>query len=223
MALRSWTFQFGSVALAGFAIACAWHVFTHDQHDKFHADKVVKVNSPPMWEALEKKAKAGPSQASARRRQMRSFPIMRSVPEGMPSSMEGHIRVTTGAPPAGLNTRTAQRLHTSDGDVWIVNGRSTTCIVKGALACTTTADFAAHGLVLGMAKSSKRAGGPPRDFQLLGLAPKWVRAVQVTIGRAMRRIPVRFNAYAMRSDVPSFVVGFCKGMHQACQPLRVED
>lgn len=172
-----------------------------------------------MWEALEEKAIGGNSESLTRHRQLRSFPIMRSSPERMPPRIKQHITAVTGAPLESLELETTQRIHRSDGDVWIVNGRNVTCLVHGALACTTMADFSARGISLGTAKSSKNAGGPPRDFSLLGLAPSWVKEVQIIIGskERQRRIPVRHGVYSMRSEVPSFVTGFCGGESQACR------
>lgn len=175
-----------------------------------------------MWPALEDESSGPPTRALARRRLRQNFRVMRGSSERMSVRLAAHIEAMAGASPNSLELESAQRIMKGGRPLWIVNGREITCIFQGALACTTTADFADHGLVVGMASSQGKGSSRPRDFRILGVAPSWVAAVQVRVGsRNTWRIPVRSNVYGMRSAAPSFVVGFCGATAaQTCRPNR---
>ena len=150
--------------------------------------------------------------------QQRNFPVMRGAPEEMPRSTRAHIRSTLGSALNRLDYTGAQHASTPHGGIWLVNGEirgnDVTCMMQGGrgyFGCTTRADFAAHGLALGMASGGQRHGGHPRALYLLGRAPDWVKRVRVQIGHdRTQAIPVQSSIYALHSsDEPIFVDAFC--------------
>ncbi len=223
------TSQFTRVALIGLSVACVWYALVSSGQGEPGgspgAENGVVAIPSSIWSALERRAKAGPSQAATRRRQLRNFSIMRSAPERMPPSTGRHIESITGVPPSSLDLGSAQYAYSASGGIWLVNGRKITCMVqgrRGSLACATTADFAARGLVLGTAKAPKKDGGPPRSFRVLGIAPNWVDLVQVRIGiRKARSIPVVDHVYALHASVPIFVERFCGRPDQSCRSASI--
>lgn len=216
-----------AVTLVGILATTGWLLQSNEDQDQTTTSSQshdMGVSGPSsMGLAIERKASTGPPQGVVERRQKRNFPVMRGSAEEMPSGMGAHIAATFGAAANSLDLRSAQRLSAPGGGIWIVNGRKITCIAQRAFACTGAADFAVRGLVIGAAKSSTQASGHPRDFHIVGLAPSWVDTVQVMIGtRRIQRIPTQGGVYAMDSKVPIFVVGFCKGPHRNCRPLRAQ-
>lgn len=175
----------------------------------------------PMWRELEKQALPDPPFEAAKHRQRQNFLILRSPYEQVPANIRTHISRTTGAPESSVDLETGQHIQEAGRDIWIVNARPATCMVEGSdggVACAPAFDFAMRGLSLGTAMPPSRPDGPPQGFHLLGIAPDWMQAVQVKIGRRKTRsISVQGNAYGMRSAAPIFLVGFCKRLHEDCQ------
>jgi hypothetical protein len=178
-----------------------------------------------MWRGLVRRAAADASQTTEQR-ELRAFSVMRGSSERMPVGTVAHLRSTVGAPPGSFDLRDTQRAHTAHGNLSIVNGqgkgRGVTCIVQrvhGYVGCTTTADFVEHGLALGIAKSPAAFGGNPRSFYVLGVAPDWVKSVEVKMGANARlSVPVRGNAYTTPpASVPVLVERFCRRMGEECQ------
>lgn len=206
-----------STALCVIIIGCIWLAVSGSGHDgKAHPSGAGHTSG--MWRALARKGQMSRLREQGPLAVRRNFPVTRSAPERMPSKMEAHIRSSMGAPPRSFDLTGAQRVDTVDEDLWIVNGRNAgagiVCLVQangGAVACTTVSDFAAHGLALGIADPAKQPGGHPEVFHLLGVAPKWIGAVQVRIGgEETRRIPVPEGSYAVRATSPIFVKRFLK-------------
>jgi hypothetical protein len=176
-------------------------------------------HSSPAWRALERRAKTESSPPSDRRRLLLNFPAMRSPHERMSLSTRMHINETIGAPPDGLDPNSAQHVDTPSGGIWVVSGKYITCMLQGnlgSLACDTSAAFSRQGLALGTAKPPKRDGGSPRDFQVLGIAPVWVRSVQVQIGDHARAVAAQDGMYTRRANVPIIIKRFCRRVTQAC-------
>jgi len=145
--------------------------------------------------------------------------------ERLPSSLADRLRSAMNGRSAIPRLDGSQRLETREGTVWLANGRdagqAVTCMVmerSGALSCGKMATFLRHGLVLGTAMSSEWDRDVPRDFHLLGVAPDWVKAVEVSVGGTVtRRLPVREHFYASRAAVPIFLKQFCASRHGECQ------
>lgn len=214
----------GTCLVSSLAIGL-WWLTSSDRNDGDGRVSEERLAPVEAWRTLEKGAKADPSPAVTRRRMLRNFPIMRGSPERMPLTTAARIRSTIGAPAGSLDLENAQRIQTAAGSsIWIVNGKgSITCLVQGHhgyFGCTTTADFAAHGLSIGMAEPSKKEGGPPRGFHVLGAAPDWVNVVKVRVGNGTpRNVAVRGGTYVTGpADVPIFVVGLCEGVGRGCRP-----
>ncbi len=212
----------------GVAAACLWLMLGDGDGSNVSAGaaKGAATRASPMWRNLRSQAAAGALATGTRLSELRTFSVMRGAPEPMPAGTDLHIRSTVGAPSGSFELEDAQRLHTSDGSLTIVNGkgsgRGITCIVQGSrgyVGCTTTAEFAVHGLALGIAKSPGVPGGHPREFYVLGVAPDWVKSVELRIGAGRtQNVPVRGNAYTTGpAKAPVFVERFCRSDGGGCK------
>jgi hypothetical protein len=170
-----------------------------------------------MWNAMSADAAGRRDQLSTQRRFRREFFIARSPTELLPKPVDQYLRATLGAPPGSFALGTAQHVRSLSGEIWVIHGKrkgsGITCIVQGAdgyVGCTSSSDFAARGLALGMARPSRQGSNRPQDFQLMGIAPDWVKTVQVRVGsRTVWAIPVRGSIYSLRAKAPMFVERFC--------------
>lgn len=120
----------------------------------------------------------------ASNRQVSTFSVFRSLPEGLPPSVTKALRV----PLYGLNWALAQRIRsTAQGRFWAVPGRGVICIVgqenpiSASANCATTRHAMAHGIAAVLLREPRKRGlGTPRGYRLLvGITPDGTRAMQV--------------------------------------------
>jgi hypothetical protein len=166
-----------------------------------------------------------PLQATAVQKTVNSMALMFGHPERMSSAMAKHIGSAIDIPTSNLLLQDSQRISAADEVIWLVTGGDAggpiACMARaplGAVVCGRATDFERQGLVLGTAKSSQADKDVPQDFKLLGVAPDWVKAVEVLVGSTTtRQLPVRNHVYIAQADVPIFVKRLCGPPHHPCQ------
>lgn len=153
----------------------------------------------------------GRSQAHVFAAQRASYAVFRSPAETPPSAVLARLSDVLEVPRRTLDATSAQLLRSPLGGLWIVNGRQgVTCIVQAeglGLTCSATRDFLRRGLSLGVFAAPPSEQVLPESFLLLGVAPDWVRGVNLRIGALSQTQPVVNNIYARRAAVPVMVAG----------------
>jgi hypothetical protein len=142
--------------------------------------------------------------------QRRAFAALRGVTQSVPLALRASLRTARNRTIRTLRLNTA-RYVSADTGLWVVNGRSDTCIVQahgGAVACASKGDFLEEGVALGVVDLGPPPDRRPRKFIVAGIVPNQVVAVDVEVGKRMRRLVVRDNSYSLRSSAPIIVKRF---------------
>jgi hypothetical protein len=189
-----------ALAVALVATGAVWRLVSGAGEASDTTRSVVAAPHAGIWRRLQ----SGPSATVARRAERRRFRLMRGPVEAMPMSLQTRVKAVLGAPSSARFART-QLAQTHAGGVWVVELEKATCLVQagsGAAACDSTAGFVRRGIVLGLFEPPTPAGGPPRGFLVLGIAPDWARTVALGVGNRVRRVRVHGNVYELRASKP---------------------
>lgn len=182
-----------------------------------HGGRLGESGTP--WTDLLKLAS---QRRSLSRREITSaYAVLHSSPEPVPARMAAHIEKTLGAPPGSFQIEEAQYASTRGGSVWVLIGsRNIMCLVqagRGALICAPASIAVRRGLSIGLFAVPRRPGQRPHNYLLLGIAPDWVRNVQLRVANAAQSVAVRRNTYALRANAPILIERFCGVAHQRCK------
>jgi hypothetical protein len=135
-------------------------------------------------------------------RQLSAFSLLRSHPEGLPSSLLKTLR----HPILGENFALAQQLPIRlRRRFWLVPGRENICIVNRNVGkttettCTNTAEALRHGLTTTTLAQPLHSHAPaPRV--IVGVAPNNQDEVQIRTGRTIVRAKIEHNVFVVRDE-----------------------
>jgi hypothetical protein len=134
--------------------------------------------------------------------QLAAFALLRSSPEGLPTSVQGILR----QPVFGINWMLAQRIPVkSKGTYWLVPGNGHLCVISQGVmrgpgvstTCAETAYAIAHG-VASVSITPPRAKHPGR--LIVGVAPTDSREVIVHTHGSISTTPVHHEAFVLRDS-----------------------
>jgi hypothetical protein len=138
-----------------------------------------------------------------------SYRLLRGPEEKAPSFIKSKVQANINTHVA-VNKLSSHHIPTPLGAVWVVvteaAEESVTCLVaesSGSSSCASTRIAAQAGLALGASPS-----GQVQKALLIGLAPDWVRSVQVkVVGQESQMLPVRHNVFSARAQAPILLRG----------------
>jgi hypothetical protein len=162
------------------------------------------------WSRLQAVGHADVPVRDARRALRRGFRLWRAPGATPPAALRRKVLATLGAP-AGARFEDARYVRTARGGIWVADAGRVTCLIqaaRGAVICDATARVARRGLMLGV--YSVAAGGRPKDFLVLGIAPDGAGHARLRVGGRVRRVVVRDNAYAAGAEEPIGLAGLAR-------------
>lgn len=140
--------------------------------------------------------------------QRRAFQVLEGPTTPLPRRLVTSLRSLREAWINTLWLGSAKHVGPQKRGLWVVNGKSVTCIIQaanGAVSCTEPANFLKRGLILGTFAAVRLPTESPHKFFAWGIAPDWMRGVRLRVGHKFQRVAAQRNFYSLSAPSPIFL------------------